>query len=83
MKNEVDRLLQASNVVASDNGGGEDTPTITSSGSYWGNTKRSKQEILQRRVVYVKSKQVIGVSCRRDIHHKNTTTKLYHNFGAA
>ena len=30
MKSEVKRLLQESNVVASDDGGGEYTPTVTS-----------------------------------------------------
>ena len=46
MKIGVDRRLQVSNIVASDDGGGENKPNVPSSGSYWGNTKRSKQEIL-------------------------------------
>ena len=32
MEIEVDRRLPSRNVVASDDGGGEDTPTVTSSG---------------------------------------------------
>ena len=53
---EVEGQLISSNVVASDDVVGEDSPTVTSSGSYWGKTNRSKKEILQHRVVCVKSK---------------------------
>ena len=58
MTSKFERQLQASNVVASYDGGDENTPTVTLLGSYWGNIKRSKQEIIQRRVVCVKIKRV-------------------------
>ena len=54
MKSKFERLLPSINVVDSDDGGGEDTPTVISLVSYWGKTKRSKQDILQHRVVFVK-----------------------------
>ena len=50
--------MQASNSVASYDGGGEYTPNIKSSGSYWGKTNRSKQDIIQGRYVY--GKRYIG-----------------------
>ena len=75
MTSEVKRRLQARNVVASDDGGGKNTPTVTLSGYYWGKINRSKQDILQHRVVCVKINQGAEVSHRKDVHHKNDTTK--------
>ena len=83
MTSEVKVKLPSRNVVDSYDRGGEDTTTVTSSGSYWGNTKRSKKEIIQNRVVCVKIKQRAEGSHNIDIRHKNATTKLLHNFGAA
>ena len=46
MKIEVERRMPYINVVTSDDGVNKDTPTVTSSVLYWGNTKRYKQDIL-------------------------------------
>ena len=43
MTSEVDIRHQAINVVASDDGGGENKFTVTSLGSYWGKTNISKK----------------------------------------
>ena len=65
-----------------DYGGGEDTPTITSSGSYWGKIKRPKQDIIQRMVVSVKIKQGAEGYHEKYFSHRNATTKLLQTFGA-
>ena len=83
MKIEVEGRLISSKVVAVDDGGDEDTPTATSSGSYWVNTKESNRDILQNGVVCVKSKQGSEGSREKYVHHKNATTKLSQTFGAA
>jgi len=55
----------------------------SSTGSYWGHaTKRSKEEILQRRVVWDKSKCGLPGSREREVHHKNATYALSQSFGA-
>ena len=46
MTSEAEGQLLSSNAVDSDDGYGEDTPTVTLSGSYWGKTNRSKEYIL-------------------------------------
>ena len=64
--------------------GGHSVISSTSVASYWGRaTKRSKEEILQRRVVCDKSKRGPEGSRERDIHHKNATYALSQVFGAA
>ena len=83
MTSEVKRRLQVSNVVDSDDGGVKNLPTFVSLGLYWCKTKRSKQDILQRRFVFVKSKQEVEGSLQQDVHHKNATDTLSQTFGAA
>ena len=63
MTSEVKRQLLLRNDVVSDDGGGEDTPTITSSGLYCGNTNIYQKQILHHRVVCVKIKLGVEVSC--------------------
>ena len=74
--------MTSRNIVASDDGGGEYTPTVTSSGSHWSKKKRSKQEFLHIRVVCVKSNRGAEGSRNQYLHHKNATTKLSQTFGA-
>ena len=82
MKSEVDRRLKARNVVASDDRGGENTPTVTSLESYWLKTKISMQETIHRIVVCVKIKRVEEGSQKRYVHPKKATATLSQNFGA-
>ena len=63
--------MQASNLVSSYYGGGKGIQTITSSGSYWGKTKKSKQEILQHRFVCFKSKRGVEGYSDLDVHKQN------------
>ena len=73
MKSEVGIRLTSINAIASDDEGGEDTPTAMSYVSYWGNTKIP---IFQSSVVCVrKSTQGVEGSCEQDIHHNNSTKK--------
>ena len=51
MKSEVGIRLTSINAIASDDEGGEDTPTAMSYVSYWGNTKIP---IFQSSVVFVR-----------------------------
>ena len=83
MSSEVKRRMEVSNAVPSNERGSENTPTATSLGSYWGNTNISKQDIIQCRVVCIKIKRGSEGSRDRDVHHKNATSTLPHNFGAA
>ena len=75
IKSEVDIQLTSINDIASDNEGGEDTPTAMSSVSYW---DKNKIPIFQRSVLCVrKSKQEAEGSCEQDIHHNNATKKYF------
>ena len=65
MKSEVERRMPYINVFTSDDGVNKDTPTVTSSVLYWGNTKRCKQDILQSRVMCMKIKQGVEISRER------------------
>ena len=73
------------NNVGSSNGSGnaDDSIVASSSSSYWGRTtKRTKEDILQCRVVCVKSKRGPKGSGERDINHANVTKALSQTFGA-
>ena len=83
MTSEVKRRPREISSVASYDGGGENTLAVTPLGLYWGKTNRPKQVIPHSRVVCVKSKRGAEGSCEGDVHHKNATTKVAQNFGAA
>ena len=72
--------MPSRNVVASDDKDGEDRPNATSSGSYWGKTKRFKQVIIQRRFLYVKSKLASESYRKKYVHHKNYINKTPQTF---
>ena len=59
-------------------------PAFQSSSTYWGRAaKRTKEEILNCRVVCLKSKRGLEGSRERDVHHSNATRALAQTFGAA
>ena len=76
MKSEFKGLLLLVNVISSYDGGGEYTTIVMSSGSYWGKKKRSNQEILHNRVVYVKIKRGEKAPAR----NMSTTTTIQLNY---
>ena len=62
----------------------DDSIVLSSSLPYWGRTtKQVKDDILQRHVVYIKSKHVPKVLRERDIHHGNAMKAIFQTFGAA
>ena len=75
--------MHVSNAVASYVDDSENTPTVMTSGFYWGKTKRSKQEILQIRFVCVKFKVGAEGYCERYFRHKNDTATLSQTFDDA
>ena len=59
-------------------------PFLQPSLTYWGRAaKRTKEEILNCRVVCLKNKWGLEGSRERDVHHSNATRALAQTFGAA